>query len=177
MQLCNRIYYSKIYWRINMFRAAYRSLSGAANRICSLWFIFPCGDRPLSRLGANGIRYLIQIPDPVRTQPGQRPVTTWEYNPEAANTVWSSWWWAVCSSKHYEPSINFGIINSITKLHLVGYFYWLVIINRCRYVSLITINYQLFTTGRHIIIIIASVYRVSGNIYKYITTKTGAYSK
>jgi len=24
------------------------------------------------------------------------------------------------SSKHVEPSINFGIINSVTKLHLVG---------------------------------------------------------
>jgi len=54
------------------------------------------------------------------TQPWQRPVTTWEYKPEAANTVWSSWWWAVCRSKHVEPSINFGIINSITKLHFVG---------------------------------------------------------
>jgi hypothetical protein len=26
----------------------------------------------------------------------------------------------VCRSKHVEPSINFGIINSFTKLHLVG---------------------------------------------------------
>jgi len=32
----------------------------------------------------------------------------------------------VCRSKHVEPSINFGIINSITKLHLVGYFYRLI---------------------------------------------------
>ena len=51
MQPCNRIYYSKIYWRLNMFRAAYRSSSGAPNCICNLWFIYPCGDRPLSRLG------------------------------------------------------------------------------------------------------------------------------
>jgi len=48
----------------------------------------------------------------------------WAFKPEAANTVYSSWWWAVCCSKHVEPSIKFGIINSITKLHLVGYFYW-----------------------------------------------------
>jgi hypothetical protein len=27
---------------------------------------------------------------PVPTQPGQRPVTTWVYKPEAAKTVWSS---------------------------------------------------------------------------------------
>jgi hypothetical protein len=26
-------------------------------------------------------------------------------------------------SKHVEPSVNGGIINSITRLHLVGYFY------------------------------------------------------
>jgi hypothetical protein len=26
----------------------------------------------------------------------------------------------VCRSKHVEPSINFGIINSITKMHLFG---------------------------------------------------------
>ena len=44
------------------------------------------------------------------TQPGQRPATTWVYKPEAANTVWSSWWWAVCRLKHVEPSINFEIL-------------------------------------------------------------------
>jgi hypothetical protein len=49
MQLCNRIYYFKVYWRLNMFRAAHRSSSGALNCICSLWFIHTCGDRPLSR--------------------------------------------------------------------------------------------------------------------------------
>ena len=26
----------------------------------------------------------------------------------------------MCRSKHVEPSINFGIINSVTKLHIVG---------------------------------------------------------
>ena len=50
MQPCNSIYYSKIYWRLNMFRAAYRSSSGAPNYICSHWFIYPYGDRPLSKL-------------------------------------------------------------------------------------------------------------------------------
>ena len=62
-----------------MFRAAHRSSPGALNCICSLWFIYPCGDRPLSRLSLDNGR-----------------------------------------SKHVEPSINFGIINSITKLHLVS---------------------------------------------------------
>jgi hypothetical protein len=100
MQTCNRIYYSKTYWRLSMFRAA----SVAPNCICRLWFIYS-----------------------VPTQPGQRPVTTWAvYKPEAANTVWSSWWWAVCRSKHAEPSVSFGIINSIIRLHLVGYFYWCI---------------------------------------------------
>jgi hypothetical protein len=68
---------------------------------------------------------------PAVVQPGQRPVTTWVYKPEAADTVWSSWWWAVCRSKRVEPSVNFGIINSITRLHLVGYDYWFIL--RCTY--------------------------------------------
>jgi len=33
-----------------MFRAAHRSSSGALNCICSLWFTYTCGDRPLSSL-------------------------------------------------------------------------------------------------------------------------------
>jgi len=36
-----------------MLRAAYRSSSGAPNCLCSLWFIYPCGERPLSRLGTS----------------------------------------------------------------------------------------------------------------------------
>jgi hypothetical protein len=102
VQTCNKIYYSKIYWRLNLFREAYHSLSGAPNCIFSLWNRVP-------------------------TQSGKRPVTTCVYKPEAANKVWSSWCWAVCRSKHDEPSINFGIINSITWLHLVGYFYWFIL--------------------------------------------------
>ena len=79
MQACNRIYYSKVYWRLNTFRAAHRSSSGAHYCIYSLLFIYTCGDRPLSRLSGN-----------------------------------------------VELSINSGIINSITRLHLVGYFYWFI---------------------------------------------------
>jgi hypothetical protein len=116
MQPCNRIYYSDIYWRLNILQVAYRSSSGAPNCICNLRFIYPCGDRSLSRLGGNST-----------TGRRQRPVTTCVYKPEAANTVWGSWWWVVCRSKHVEPSINFGIINSITRLHLVGCFYWFML--------------------------------------------------
>jgi hypothetical protein len=46
------------------------------------------------------------------------------YIQEAANTAWSSWRWAVCRSKHVEPSINFVIINSVARWHSVSYFYW-----------------------------------------------------
>ena len=53
MQLCNTIYYSEVYGRLNMFRAAHRLSSGALNCICILWFIYPCGDRPLPRLSGN----------------------------------------------------------------------------------------------------------------------------
>jgi hypothetical protein len=110
MQPCNRIYYSKIYWSLSMFRAAYRSSLGATNCICNLWFIYTCGDRSLWSL--SGI------------QNWQRLVTTRVRKPEAAITVWSTWWWEVCRSKHVELLVNFAIINSITRLHLIGYFYW-----------------------------------------------------
>jgi len=99
-----------------MFRAAYRSSSGALNSICSLWFIYTCGDRPLSRLSGRWhfqfslgncrsphgyINQRLQIhfkaPDDERyaarnmlaflTQPWQRPITACLYKPGAANTV------------------------------------------------------------------------------------------
>jgi hypothetical protein len=50
MQLCNRIYYSKVFYSFSTFRAAYRSSSEALNRICSLWFICLYGDQLLPRL-------------------------------------------------------------------------------------------------------------------------------
>jgi len=53
MQPCNRIYYSNVCWRLNMFRAAYRSSSGALNCIYSLWFTYARGDRPLSSLSGK----------------------------------------------------------------------------------------------------------------------------
>jgi len=52
MRPYNRIYYSKFYWRLNMFWAAYRSSSGTPNCICS-FSPYPCGDRPLSSLGSH----------------------------------------------------------------------------------------------------------------------------
>jgi len=41
LQLCNRIYYFKVYWRLNMFRAAHRSSSGALNCFF-FWLFIPC---------------------------------------------------------------------------------------------------------------------------------------
>ena len=52
---------------------------------------------------------------------GRQPRTF--VKPEAAITVLSSWWWAVCRPKHVEQLRNTGIINSATRLHLVGSFY------------------------------------------------------
>jgi hypothetical protein len=125
-----------------MFRAAHLSSSGALNCI---WFIYCNKVKDFIY-----ILYIVHIPDSLmiltihfnqsklyRNYYCNILICTiyniYEifyliavYKPEAANTVWSSWWWAVCHSKHVELSINFGIINSITRLHLVGYFYWFV---------------------------------------------------
>jgi hypothetical protein len=41
--------------------------------------------------------------------------------------VLSSWWWAVCRSKHVEQLRNIEIINYITRSHFLGYFYTIYI--------------------------------------------------
>jgi hypothetical protein len=99
-----------------MFWAAFRSPSATPNGIFSLWFIYPCGDRPLSMLGGKW----------VPTQHGQRPVITWVY----ATGCKYSLMLLMTSGMPLETCwalINFGIINSIIRLHLVGYFYWFVL--------------------------------------------------
>ena len=87
MQLCNRIYYFKVYWRLNMFRAAHRSSSGALNCLYSLWFIYPCGDRPLPRLSlGNGrsphgyINQRLQIQLKLLMMSGVSLETCWAFN-------------------------------------------------------------------------------------------------
>jgi len=57
-----------------MFRVAHRSSSGALNCICSIWFTYACGDRPLWSLSGP-------------TQTWQRLVTTCLCKPDAENTV------------------------------------------------------------------------------------------
>jgi hypothetical protein len=54
---------SKVYWRLNMFRAAHRSSSGALNCICSLWFIYDvvtgrCQGSALATAGHHSLSHL-----------------------------------------------------------------------------------------------------------------------
>ena len=65
MQPCVRIYYSTVYWRLNMFRAAYRSSSGA-----------------LTIFAAFGLHTHV-----VTGRTWLQPVTTCVCKPEAANTI------------------------------------------------------------------------------------------
>jgi len=74
-----------------MFRTAHHASSGALNCICSIWFIYPCRAGRCQGWVENGND---------RSPHGYT---------EAANTFWSSWWWAVCRSKHVEASIYFEI--------------------------------------------------------------------
>jgi len=82
--------------------------------VCHFWLRISSGIKPWSTdLNSEAVvtgRCPGWVGTAVSTQPGQRPVTTCAYKSEAASTVWISWWWAVCRSKHVEPSIHFGII-------------------------------------------------------------------
>ena len=98
-----------------MFRAAYRSSSGA-----------------LTVFAASGLHTRLVTGRSqvwVGTQTWLRPVTTCVCKPEAANTVRAPDDERYAPSKHVEPSMNGGIINSVTRLHLVGYFYWVTHLN------------------------------------------------
>jgi hypothetical protein len=98
MQPCNRIHYSTVHWRLNMFWAAYRSSSGA-----------------LTVFAPAIVKSEWEMAFPLRLDYG------WcKYSQ-------TSWWWAVCRSKHAQPSMNGGIMNCITWLHLLSYFFWVIL--------------------------------------------------
>jgi hypothetical protein len=101
-----------------MFRAANRS-SSDLNCICSLWFIHACGDRPLSHSALTTAGHHMRDgwsvvgrgrPDHDQQRSNRHAPTV---KPEAPSEVVCSWWCAERCSKHVEPSVNFGIINSI----------------------------------------------------------------
>jgi hypothetical protein len=73
MPLCIRIYYSTVYWRLNMFQAAHRSSSGAVTVFAA------------SCLHTHVVTGRSQVWFP--TQTWLRPATTCVYKPDAANTV------------------------------------------------------------------------------------------
>ena len=77
MQLCNRIYYSIVYWRLNMFRAAHRSSSGALTVFAD----------PLVYIRMWWPAVVKSEWELVPTQTWLRSVTTCVCKPEAANTV------------------------------------------------------------------------------------------
>jgi hypothetical protein len=74
MQPCNRIYYSTVHWRLNMFRAAHRSLSGA------LTVFATSGSHTHVVTGSSQVWV-------GNAQTCLRPVTTCVCEPEVANTV------------------------------------------------------------------------------------------
>jgi len=113
MQPCNRIYYSNVYWRLNMIRTAYRSSSGDLKCICSLWFTYTCGDRPLSSLSGK---------IPLRLDNGRSPHVYVNQRLQIQFRAPDDERYA--ARNMLRPSINVRVINSITRLHLVC-FYWL----------------------------------------------------
>jgi hypothetical protein len=101
MHPCNRIYYSKIHWRLDMFRAAYRSSSGAPNCICSLWFIYPCGHRPVTCI--YSLELLMMRGMPLETC---RAFNTW-WNNKFYCKVASCWLFLLIhTTKHGSMNIN-----------------------------------------------------------------------
>jgi hypothetical protein len=76
MQPCIIIYYSNVHWRLNMFRAVYRSSSGAL-------IVFAASGLHTHVVTGRSQVWVGIVP----TQTWLRPVTTWVCKPEAANTI------------------------------------------------------------------------------------------
>jgi len=76
MQLCIIIYYSTVHWRLNMFRAAYRSSSGTLT-------VFAASGLHTHVVNGRSQVWVGTVP----TQTWLRSVTTCVHKPEAANTV------------------------------------------------------------------------------------------
>jgi hypothetical protein len=98
-----------------------------------LWAAYHSSSGALTVLAASGLYMHVvtgRCPGWVGTVPIHFPLSLYNgqspywYINQRLQIVCSCWWWEVCRSKHVELLINFGIINSITRLHLVGYFYW-----------------------------------------------------
>jgi hypothetical protein len=76
MQPCNRIYYSTVQWRLNMFRAAYRSSLGALT-VCAASGLYTHVVAGCSQ---------VWVGTAVPTQTWLRPITTCVCKPETAKT-------------------------------------------------------------------------------------------
>jgi hypothetical protein len=109
MQPCNRIYYSTVHWRLNMFRAAHRSSSGVLTVFAA------------SGLHTHVVTGRSQAWVALKLHYGRSPHTFVNQRLQIQLEL--------LMLKHVEPSMNGGIINSIARLHLVGYFS--LIILRC----------------------------------------------
>jgi hypothetical protein len=106
MQPCNRIYYSTVHWRLNMFRAAYRSSSGA-----------------LTVFATSGLHTLV-VTGRSQVWVGHR--SPYAYVNQRLQLQLELLMMSGMQLETCEPSMNGGIINSVTRLRLVGYFYWII---------------------------------------------------
>jgi hypothetical protein len=111
MQPCNRIYYSKVYWRLIMFRAAHRSSSGAPNSICSLWFIYPCGLTTAGHhmcIETRGCKYSLEL----LMMNGMPLETCWAFN-----KLWNNKFYYTVASCWLFPLIRVTSMLEVTRHH------------------------------------------------------------
>jgi hypothetical protein len=128
MQPCSRIYYYKVCHRSSWQPKTYVKpeaaitvfellmMGGVSHEAC--WAIKKHWNNKFYYTVASCWFFLCKFK--VSHHSGRQPKTY--VKPEAAITVFSSLWWAMCPPKHIEQLRNIGIINSTTRLHLVGSF-------------------------------------------------------
>jgi len=115
MQLCNRIYYSTVHWRLNMFRAAYRSSSGALTLFAAsgLHNLFPLW-LDYGRSQHAYVNQRLQIQLELLMMSGMPLETCWAFNGRWNNKFYykvASCWLFLLSHTTMHGSMNIELCN------------------------------------------------------------------
>jgi len=117
MQPCNRIYYSTVHWRLNMFRAAYRSPSGALTVYAAFSLRLDYGRSPHAYANQR-----LQIQLELLMISGMPLETCWAFNERWNNKFYykvaSCWLFLLSQTKMHESMNNKSIPILFSHLRL-----------------------------------------------------------
>ena len=153
MQPCNRIYYSTVHWRLNMFRATYRSSSGALT-------VFAASDLHTHVVTGRSQVWVgtAERQFPLRIDYGRSPHAYVNQRLQIQLELLMMCGMPLETCRAFNERWN---NKFYYKLHLVGYFYWVVLL--CTDPWILNLKKQILNSS--VIKIKPPVYRHIKNIF------------